>query len=159
LICAARYSLNRVVNSGPLTCLILTSVESGRADPRHCARRIDRRSPPGPELTLGLDIHLPDATVLVEVIHEGPAEKRLECLVHRVERDPLLEDLFAVDLGEVLRHARQQGREERRELGSLPGGGQKFVCVLGEERGVLAGAILQDEGHTTGGADARNRRR
>ena len=29
LICAARYSLNRVVNSGPLTCLIVTSVDSG----------------------------------------------------------------------------------------------------------------------------------
>src|SRR5437016_11362006 len=33
LICAARYSLNRVVNSGPLTGLIETSVESGTDSP------------------------------------------------------------------------------------------------------------------------------
>src|SRR2546430_10812349 len=35
LICAARYSLNRVVNSGPLTSLIRTSVDSGTRSEEH----------------------------------------------------------------------------------------------------------------------------
>ena len=33
LICAARYSLNRIVNSGPLTCRMCTSVDSGTGWP------------------------------------------------------------------------------------------------------------------------------
>ena len=110
----------------------------------------------GPELALGLDVHLPDATVLVEVVHEGAAEERLQRLVDRAERDPLLEDLVAIDLGEELRRARQQGGEEPRELGSLPRGGQELLGVLGEERGILARAILEHERHAAGRADARD---
>src|SRR5262249_32536737 len=68
----------------------------------------------------------------------------------------LLEDLVTVDLGKVLWHARQQGREEPRELRPFPGGGQKFVRVLGEERGILARAILEYERHTAGRSDARD---
>jgi hypothetical protein len=71
----------------------------------------------------------------------------------------LLQDLVAIHLGEELRHTRQQGREESCELGPLAGGGQKLVRVLGEERGILAGSILQDERHAAGSADAGNRRR
>src|SRR5205823_4641424 len=82
-------------------------------------------------------------SVLVEVVHEGAAEERLEGLVHRGQADPLLQHLLAIHLGEELRHARQQGREQPRELGALPRGGQEFVRLLGEERGVLARAIVE----------------
>src|SRR5262245_43104267 len=111
------------------------------------------------ELALGLDVHLPDASVLVEVVYEGPSQKSLEGLIHGSQGDTLLQNLVAIHFGEELRHARQQGREEPSELRSLPGGGQKSVCVLGEERGILAGPILQDEGDAAGRANAGNRRR
>jgi len=97
--------------------------------------------------------------VLVEVVHEGPSQERLQGLVHRVQGDALLQNLVTIYVGKELRHTRQKGREEPSELGALPGGGQKSVCVPGEERGILAGAVLQDEGHSAGRTDARNRRR
>ena len=47
LICAARYSLNRVVNSGPLTSLIRTKVDKGTGWPDAVAGRMERHYSPG----------------------------------------------------------------------------------------------------------------
>src|SRR6267143_15491 len=105
------------------------------------------------ELAFSLQVHLADAAVLVEVVHEGAAEKRLEGLVHRGQGDALLQHLVAIHLGEELRHTRQQGREESRELGPLPGGGQECFRLLREERGMLARAILEPPRHTAGRSD------
>src|SRR5207244_13531560 len=49
---------------------------------------------PGSVLALGLHVHLPDPSVLVEVVHEGAAQEGLQGLVDRRERDPLLEDFL-----------------------------------------------------------------
>ena len=113
---------------------------------------------PGAELALGLDVHLPDAPELVEVVHERTAEERLQRLVHGGERDPLLEHLVAIDLGEVLRRARQERREQQRELGTLPGRGEELRRVLGEERGIATGAVFQHERDAGRRADARDGR-
>jgi hypothetical protein len=79
---------------------------------------------PRAELPLGLHVDLPDAPVLVEVVHERAAQERLQGLVHGRQRDALLEDLVAIHLREVLGRARQQRREEERELRTLPRGGE-----------------------------------
>ena len=107
------------------------------------------------ELALGLHVDLPDAPEAVEVVHEGAAHERLQRLVDRREVDALLEHLVPVDVGEELRHAREQRGEEQGELGPLARRREELRRVLGQERGVLAGAVLEHERDAAGGADAR----
>src|SRR4030095_8947868 len=97
-----------------------------------------------------------DAPVLVVVVDECATQERLQRLVHRGQRDPLLERLVAVYLGEVLRRAGQERREEERKLRTLARRGQELLRVLGQEGGLGAGAVLQHERHTARGADARD---
>ena len=110
-----------------------------------------------PVLPLGLDVDLPLAAKAVEIVDEAATEEALQRLVDVIDVDPLLEHLVAVDLDEALRYGRPEGRRHAGQLGTLACRLDELVGVLGEELDVLAGTVLENEGRSARGADARNR--
>src|SRR5262249_7498581 len=114
---------------------------------------------PGAVVTLRLDVHRPLTAEAVEVIHEQSAHEGLKCFVDIVDRDALLKHLNLIDVYELLRDARQQGRAQSRNLPTLAGRRHKGVQVVCEKGNVVASAIFQNEGEPSGCADTGNRGR
>lgn len=116
----------------------------------------------GPVLALGLDVDLPLASELVEVVDEAAAHEALQGLVDIVDLDPLLEDLVAVHVDEELRDRGPEGRGHAAQLRALLRRLDEGVHVRGQELDILARPVLEHEGRAARGADAgdgRGRRR
>src|SRR5579872_2641859 len=76
---------------------------------------------PGPVIAFRLDIDLPLAPETVEVVHEQPAHESLDSAIDIVEGHTLLDYFVAVDIDELLRHARQESAHQAPDFRAFPG--------------------------------------
>ena len=113
----------------------------------------------GPGFALGLHVDLPLPAEAVEVVDEVAAHEGLERLVNVLQGHALLEHLVPVHIHEDLGHGRRERGPHAGQLGPLPRRLDELLHVVHEKAQVLARAVLQDERHASGGADAGNGRR
>ncbi len=76
-----------------------------------------------------------------------------------VHINPLLKHLIAVNVDKYLRYRGQEGRGRPGDLRPFLRFRQELLGVRPQKVDVLSGAVLQDESHPAGGADARYGRR
>ena len=119
---------------------------------------------PVAELALGLDVDLPVAAEVVEVVDVERAEVDLQRLVDVVQRDAQRRDLGPVDVHVELRRvgAEQGGHADQRRLlaRSLPT--RSSVCCCRAARPEAAAVLdheLEAAGHARGPGPAARRRR
>ena len=92
----------------------------------------------------------------IEVVDEEAAHEGLQCLVDVVDGDALLDDLVAIHVDELLRHAWEKRGVDAGDFGALARGGEERIEIVGKKLDVIAGAVFEDERETAGGTDARN---
>ena len=110
------------------------------------------------EFTGGLHVDLPLQTEAVEVIDHRAAEKGLQRVVGAVDGHALRHGHLAVDIEFDLRNGGQERGVEPLKFGPLGRGCHERLGVLGEELHRATAAVLQDEVHPAGCADAGNGR-
>ena len=105
------------------------------------------------------DVDLPLAAKLIEVVHKQPPHERLDRSVDVADGDSLFENFVFVDIDELLRHARQKGRAQARDLGSFARSLDEGVQIRCQERHVLTRPVFENKSESAGRADSGNRRR
>ena len=108
---------------------------------------------------LGLDHHLPDLAVQVEVIDVVTAQVGLEHGEHVRDRDAQPLGLDAIELEPDLGHVHRKRREEAAELGLLSRLLEKPIGDQRQRLDALAVAVLDHEFEAAGLAQAADRRR
>ncbi len=111
------------------------------------------------EPLVGLDPDLPGAAELVEVIHVGRAERRLERAEDRVERHTQALGLHPVDLDEDLGHACAERGLKRREARLRVAVADHLVDDLLELGQPGAAAVLELDLEAARDAQPHDRRR
>jgi hypothetical protein len=149
-----------MVNSGPRRFSTVVSADSGTMPRRGCARsssRACRRL--SAVFALRLDVDLPLPAEPVEVVDEDAAHVALERLVDVGERTPCFRTLSRSTLTKTWGTTGRKVVDRPVSSFRLARRRHELVQVVGEERDVLAGAVLEDEGEAARRADAGDRRR